>query len=332
MITKEITVRELRDKIANTSPTNLGSLNQTYPPYGSPCYQIRKRTNFEEIARRKWESWSFEAMQREAPDKTEVENRIKYLVNIMYEESYSLGYALRRHNARATSSQGKTIIVQNVLEDWMSMSYDLSLERTAAVVHQQTILMASKMLHEWMSRLENFTHMSFLSGVIKTDLDRMKHAIDLRDDLWEVGGYNIERADQGMFEEVEKRNRTFSCIRDYVTTTATTQMGQGATEVSHIDGWDIPLMPRDGRNPPSQPDHPAWDPAPIRMMNDQQQKEADAQRAQQQQQQTGPSSSAAGGRDGSGSAAGSAPPPKAPPAKPRPSTPPARKDWVTVTG
>lgn len=166
MITKEITVRELRDKIANTSPTNLGSLNQTYPPYGSPCYQIRKRTNFEEIARRKWESWSFEAMQREAPDKTEVENRIKYLVNIMYEESYSLGYALRRHNARATSSQGKTIIVQNVLEDWMSMSYDLSLERTAAVVHQQTILMVSKMLHEWMSRLENFTHMSFLSGVI----------------------------------------------------------------------------------------------------------------------------------------------------------------------
>ena len=53
----------------------------------------------------------------------------------------------------------------------------------------------------------------------------MKQAIDLRDDIWELGGYNIERADQGMFEEVEKRNRTFSCIRDYVTTTATTQMG-----------------------------------------------------------------------------------------------------------
>ena len=164
MITKEITVRELRDKIANTSPTNLGSLNQTYPPYGSSCYQIRKRTNFEEIARRKWESWSFDAMRREEPDRSEVESRIKYLVNIMYEESYSLGYALRRHNARATSNQGKTIIVLNVLEDWMSMSYDLSLERTAAVVHLQTILMVSKMLHEWMSRLENFQHMSYLSG------------------------------------------------------------------------------------------------------------------------------------------------------------------------
>ena len=115
-----------------------------------------------------------------------------------------------------------------------------------------------------------------------------------------------------------------------MTTTATTQMGQGATEVSHIDGWDIPLMPKDGRNPPSQPDHPGWDPSPIRMMNDKQQREADAQRAQQQQQkqQTGPSSSTAGGRDGSSSAAGSAPPRKAPPSKPRPSTPPTRKDWV----
>ena len=85
MINKEITVKELRDKIANTSPTNLGSLNQTCPPYGSSCYQIRKRTNFEEIARRKWESWSFEAMRREEPEPSEVENRIKYLVNIMYE-------------------------------------------------------------------------------------------------------------------------------------------------------------------------------------------------------------------------------------------------------
>ena len=78
--------------------------------------------------------------------------------------------------------------------------------------------------------------MAYLSGIIKTDLDRMKQALDLRNDLWELGGYNIERADQGMFEEVEKRNRTFSCIRDYVTTTATTQMGQGAKSPTSMAG------------------------------------------------------------------------------------------------
>ena len=68
----------------------------------------------------------------------------------------------------------------------MSMNYDLSLERTAADL--QTILMVSKMLHEWMARLENFQSMSHLSEVIKTDLVRMKQAIDLRDDIWELGG------------------------------------------------------------------------------------------------------------------------------------------------
>ena len=178
-----------------------------------------------------------------------------------------------------------------------------------------------------MSRLENFTHMSYLSGVIKTDLDRMKLAIDLRDDLWEVGGYNIERADQGMFEEVEKRNRTFSCIRDYVTTTATTPDGpRGPRKSPTSMAGTSPLMPKDGRNPPSQPDHPAWDPSPIRMMNDQQQREADAQRA------------ATATTDWTSQfcrrwtrwfqlCSWSAPPTKAPPSKPRPSTPPARKDW-----
>ena len=217
MITREITVKELRDKIANTSPMSLGSLNQTFPPHGSTCQQIRMRTNFEEITRKKWERWSFEALKQESPDGAEVERRMHFLVGIMYEESYGLGYALRRHNARMAASRGKQIIVQNMLEDWMSMSYNLSLERTAAVVHLQTLLMVSKMLHEWMMKFEAVHQVSHLCEVIKGHLDRMKQAIDLRSDLWELGGYNIERADQGMFEDVEKRNRTFSCIRDYIT-------------------------------------------------------------------------------------------------------------------
>ena len=54
-------------------------------------------------------------------------------------------------------------------------------------------------MSEWMTKLENFRSMSHLSGIIKADLVRMKQAIDLRDDLWKLGGYNIERADQGMF-------------------------------------------------------------------------------------------------------------------------------------
>ena len=145
------------------------------------------RTNFEDITRRKWERWSFDALKAESPDGGEVEKRMDVLVGIMYEESYGLGYALRRHNARMASSQGKKIIVQNVLEDWMSMSYNLSLERTAAVVHLQTILMVSKMLHEWLLRFETVHQVSHLCKVIKGHLDKMKQAIDLRSDIWELG-------------------------------------------------------------------------------------------------------------------------------------------------
>ena len=254
-----------------------------------------------------------------------VDNRISVLIKILYDESYDLGYALRRHNARMASSQGKPIILQNVLQDWMSMRYDLSLERTAAVVHLQTVLMASAMLHEWQSKMEDMkaAKMKEMAKRIDTNLKKMKRALDLRDDIWAMGGF------KGMFHDIEERNRTFSCFRDYITTTASSQAGQGTSDLSHIDGWDIPLMPKDGRNPPSQPDAPSWDPQPIVMMNQQQQNEADAQR------RTAPGAhppSSGGGADSSAGSTGASakrPPFKQPPtSKPKPSTPPAPKEWV----
>ena len=59
-------------------------------------------------------------------------------------------------------------------------------------------------------------------------------------------------ADQGNFVAVEMRNRMFSCINDYVTTTSSSQVGQGATDVLHIAAWDVPLEPRDSRWPPAE--------------------------------------------------------------------------------
>ena len=333
MINKEITVKELREKISKTSAASMGSLNQTYPPYDSHCHQIRMRTRFMDITRSYWERWSFETMKNQQCDLDVVDNRISVLIKILYDESYDLGYALRRHNARMANSQGKPIILQNVLEDWMSMRYDLSLERTAAVVHLQTVLMASAMLHEWMGKMEDFkaAKMREMAKRIETNLKKMKGALDLRDDIWAMGGYNIERADQGMFHDIEMRNRTFSCFRDYLTTTASSQAGQGTSDLSHIDGWDVPLMPKDGRNPPSQPDAPSWDPQPSVMMNQQQQNEADAQRRTAPGAHPAHPPSSGGGADSSAGSTGASkrPPFKQPPtSKPRPSTPPAPKEWV----
>lgn len=225
------------------------------------------------------------------------------------------------------------MIIQNVLEDWLTMRYDLSLARTAAVVHLQSVLMTSRMLHYWMTKLQNHHDMRYLCPMIDAELNKMKAAFDLREDIWAMGGYNIEKADQGTFDYIEERKRMFSCFRDFLTTTSTTQMGQGSSEVAHIDMWDVPLMPKDGRNLLSQPDPPAWDFFfSIRMMNDQQQREVAAQRARQEQENQRSSTGGPGGSASSSAGpSGGAPPksmPKPPPQKPRPSTPPPKKDWV----
>ena len=149
----------------------------------------------------------------------------------------------------------------------MSMRYDLPLERTAAVVHLQSLLMASAMLHDWKTKMADFSSMTQLRQTIRMKLGKVKMTLDLRDDIWEVGGYNIASADQGIFDAIGKRNRTFSCIRDFVTTTSSSQVAQGTSDTTHIDGWDISLLPKDGRNPPAQGIPPSWGPYPIVMMN-----------------------------------------------------------------
>ena len=94
----------------------------------------------------------------------------------------------------------------------------------------------------------------------------LKSSIDLRDDRWEIGGYQVMMADQGNFIAVEMRNRMFSRINDYITTTSASQMGQGSSDVRHIAAWDKPLLPRDTRRPPAEVRPPFWDPKPVQMM------------------------------------------------------------------
>ena len=213
------------------------------------------------------------------------------------------------------------------------MRYDLTLERTAAVIHLQTMLMASAMLHEWASKMETYKDLLGVRRTIQNKLKSVKGSFDLRDDIWEIGGYNVASADQGSFDAIEKRNRTFSCIRDFLTTTSASQITQGVTETQHIDNWNIPLLPKDGRYPPAQAVPPTRDPHPIVMMN-QQQSDADDER---RRAQAGPAPSppppepkarptpTGGGASSSAGATGSSatPPPKA-----RPKPPDHPPDWV----
>eukprot|EP00435_Cladocopium_sp_Y103_P069468 s49_g33.t1 len=202
MITKDITVGQLRAKIASTSVSNLGSLNQSHPPLNSHCQQIRLRTNFANLSRIYWDDWHPSRLQRQDNWGTELlEKTCESLGKILKEEGCGLGYALRRHNARFTANTANQIITQNVLEDWTSMRYDLPSERTAAVVHLQGLLMAARLMHIWVDKiLEERLSRKALEQLTQ-ELRDVKSALDIRDDIWQVGGYNIGYADQGLYKD-----------------------------------------------------------------------------------------------------------------------------------
>ena len=97
----------------------------------------------------------------------------------------------------------------------------------------QAVLMTSSMLHKWKVKLANYSEYRELYNHVRFELRDVKMALDLREDIWEIGGYNIASADQGLYEAIEMRNRTFSCIHDFITTTSASQVAQGASEVTH---------------------------------------------------------------------------------------------------
>ena len=138
-----------------------------------------------------------------------MERRVRLLCDILKEEAIGMACAMRRHNAEMGHNTSGMIILQNVLEDWTSMRYDLPLERTAAVVHAQAVLMTSSMLHKWKVKLANYSEYRELYNHVRFELRDVKMALDLREDIWEIGGYNIASADQGLYEAIEMRNRTF---------------------------------------------------------------------------------------------------------------------------
>ena len=269
MIDKHITVRDLRAKISQTSVAHLGSLNATHPPMQSYTHHIRARAGFNDLCRRYWEDADPERYCADPNNRSDekIMEICTLLTKIMRCEARHYGYALRRYNSRyAGFDESKMIITQHVLEDWVSMRYDLALERSAAVVHLQGIVSASTLLHKWTKFCKEQRVGRPAYDYVLQAFGELKSSIDLRDDMWEIGGYQVMMADQRNFIAVEMRNRMFSCTNDYITTTSASQIGQGSSDVRHIAAWDKPLLLRDTRWPPAEVKPPFWDPKPVQMM------------------------------------------------------------------
>ena len=84
---------------------------------------------------------------------------------------------------------------------------------------------------------------------LRRTFNHITKTLDLPEDIWAHGGYHIMLADNGAYQAVTECNEALSYFRNYLTTMSDTQGGQGSTNAGHIAGWNIPLMPRDGRQP-----------------------------------------------------------------------------------
>ena len=85
-------------------------------------------------------------------------------------------------------------------------------------------------------------------------LNRVRAALDIRSDILENGAYNVIGG--GSYESLEGRQRLFSMMNEFVTTTSYTQTAEGQSVYNHLPGWKDPLMPGDGRLPEFV--EPAW--------------------------------------------------------------------------
>eukprot|EP00435_Cladocopium_sp_Y103_P021927 s3816_g5.t1 len=250
--------------------------------------------------------WSNKPAELEVLTDAKIEN-IKYLINGGRSQLNYLGYALRRHNHRHRDNAKNQIIIQDVLKDWMELRYELTLERAAAVTHLQALVVATTLLYAWMRTFRMTRAQVPLVFDVRNSLRSVESAIDLPDDVWVHGGYQILKADNGAYEDIVKKNTAFSIFSNVLSNLADTQAAQGSSGVTHLENWNVPLMPGDGREPAASDLIGYWDPEPIEMR-------APQAIPQPEVKDAGASSSSAG--------------PASPKAKSRPTPPGAPLDWV----
>eukprot|EP00435_Cladocopium_sp_Y103_P062019 s220_g23.t1 len=190
---------------------------------------------------------------------------IKYLMGGVRAQLQHLSYALRRHNFRNRDNPKSQIIIQDSLKDWLNIRYNLPLERAAAVTHLQAIVVATTILHAWAKAFRVTFNTCPLVTDVKNSLLAIEMAIDLPEDVWAFGGYQILKADNGVYDAIVSRNRAFSLFSNVLSNMSESQAAQGSSEIKHIPNWDVPLMPGDGREPIATEQISNWDPDPIDM-------------------------------------------------------------------
>eukprot|EP00435_Cladocopium_sp_Y103_P015438 s5035_g3.t1 len=244
---EDISVKDLLHKATTTTLDRLGSqASKTHPPPNGIVDRLRLGDLFfQDVIKVHWEKIP---ATNEMLDSDKIK-AIHTLMTGVRTQLQHLGYALRRHNFRNRENPKDQIIIQDCLKDWLNIRYNLPLERAAALIHLQGMVVATTILHAWAKTFR----VTFNTTPIVTD------------DVWAFGGYQILKADNGVYDAIVARNKAFSLFSNVLSSMSGTQAAQGSTEIKHIPNWEVPLMPGDGREPIATEQVSSWDPDPMDM-------------------------------------------------------------------
>ena len=169
-----------------------------------------------------------------------------------------LGHALRYHNEQHPHDQ---IILQDVMKDVIAFETERPKGRSAAQNHFLCLLALGTTIerHKTSARGDaNLAKVGTLSDIQMSILQ----AFDIPQGILIGLGYNVLIADEGArYTEKERRHACHSSLKDFTTTLTETQGGTGGN-MHNFNGWDLPLVFKDGR-PPDEVDlwnneEPSW--------------------------------------------------------------------------
>ena len=169
-----------------------------------------------------------------------------------------LGFALRYHNQHNPQD---LIILQDVMRDVVEFETERPKGRSAAQNHFLCLLTLGSTIerHKTSARGD----MNFAKIAAWTDIQTLVvNVFDIPLGILIGLGYNVTIADEGArYSEKERRHACHSQLKDFITTMTETQAGTGGN-MHNFDGWDIPLLINDNRQPDEldawNNEEPAW--------------------------------------------------------------------------
>jgi len=169
-----------------------------------------------------------------------------------------LGHAWRCYN-HLEDDEGNPVTPSTLettieVEQWTK----LNRERAAVVNHFTCILALSPMIAKCKTKLKTYRPFSNKArenlGKLLEYENRVQTSLMLTPVIMENHGYNVINVEEGNHEEIMKRNRCFSALREFMTTLTETQAGGGQPGAQVAAGnWKKVLKLGDGQWPPEPP-------------------------------------------------------------------------------